>query len=164
MTTVNQGVRKLDAMQLVTGQPVYTEDIAPENCLVVKLLRSPHANAMVRGIDTERAMRVPGMEAVFTWKDVPQNARRYTQAGQTAPEPSPLDRLVIDRHVRFAGDVVAILAGRDEACVDKAMTMPCSATAILSLTACTTRKPASRRRWKRSARSARSTLTAGCTS
>ena len=121
MTTVNQGVRKLDAMQLVTGQPVYTEDIAPENCLVVKLLRSPHANAMVREVDTERAMRVPGMEAVFTWKDVPQNARRYTQAGQTAPEPSPLDRLVIDRHVRFAGDVVAILAGRDEACVDKAM-------------------------------------------
>lgn len=89
MTTVNQGVRKLDAMQLVTGQPVYTEDIAPENCLVVKLLRSPHANAVVREIDTERAMRVPGMEAVFTWKDVPQNARRYTQAGQTAPEPSP---------------------------------------------------------------------------
>ena len=121
MTTVNQGVRKLDAMQLVTGQPVYTEDIAPENCLVVKLLRSPHANAMVREIDTERAMRVPGMEAVFTWKDVPQNARRYTQAGQTAPEPSPLDRLVIDRHVRFAGDVVAILAGKDEKCVDKAM-------------------------------------------
>ena len=121
MNTVNQGVRKLDAMQLVTGQPVYAEDIAPENCLVVKLLRSPHANAMVREIDTERAMRVPGMEAVFTWKDVPQNARRYTQAGQTAPEPSPLDRLVIDRHVRFAGDVVAILAGRDEACVDKAM-------------------------------------------
>ena len=121
MNTVNQGVRKLDAMQLVTGQPVYTEDIAPENCLVVKLLRSPHANALVREIDTGRAMRVPGMEAVFTWKDVPQDARRYTQAGQTAPEPSPLDRLVIDRHVRFAGDVVAILAGRDEACVDKAM-------------------------------------------
>ena len=121
MNTVNQGVRKLDAMQLVTGQPVYTEDIAPENCLVVKLLRSPHANALVREIDTGRAMRVPGMEAVFTWKDVPQDARRYTQAAQIAPEPSPLDRLVIDRHVRFAGDVVAILAGRDEACVDKAM-------------------------------------------
>ena len=47
--------------------------------------------------------------------------RRYTQAGQTYPEPSPYDRLVIDRHVRFAGDVVAILAGKDEKCVDKAM-------------------------------------------
>ena len=75
MNTVNQGVRKLDAMQLVTGQPVYTEDIAPENCLVVKLLRSPHANALVREIDTGRAMRVPGMEAVFTWKDVPQDIK-----------------------------------------------------------------------------------------
>ena len=50
-----------------------------------------------------------------------QNARRYTQAGQTYPEASPYDRLVIDRHVRFVGDVVAILAGADEKCVDKAM-------------------------------------------
>ena len=40
---------------------------------------------------------------------------------RTYPEPSPYDRLVIDRHVRFAGDVVAILAGKDEKCVDKAM-------------------------------------------
>ena len=84
MNTVSQPVRKLDAMQLVTGQPVYAEDVAPENCLVVKLLRSPHANAVVREIDVSRAMLVPGMEAVFTWKDVPQDARRYTQAGQTA--------------------------------------------------------------------------------
>ena len=83
MNTVSQPVRKLDAMQLVTGQPVYAEDVAPENCLVVKLLRSPHANAVVREIDVSRAMLVPGMEAVFTWKDVPQDARRYTQAGQT---------------------------------------------------------------------------------
>ena len=35
MNTVNQGVRKLDAMQLVTGQPVYTEDIAPQKTLNV---------------------------------------------------------------------------------------------------------------------------------
>ena len=59
--------------------------------------------------------------AIYTWKDVDQQGRRYTQAGQTYPEPSPYDRLVIDRHVRFAGDVVAILAGKDEKCVDKAM-------------------------------------------
>ena len=121
MNTVRRPIRKLDAMQLLTGQPVYAEDIAPAGCLVVKILRSPHANAIVREIDTSRAMLVPGMEAVFTWKDVPQDARRYTQAGQTAPEPSPLDRLLIDRHVRFAGDVVAILAGASEACVEKAM-------------------------------------------
>ena len=121
MKTVNQPVRKKDAMQLVTGQPVYMDDVIPQDCLIVKLLRSPHANAIVQEIDTSRALLVPGIEAIYTWKDVDQQGRRYTQAGQTYPEPSPYDRLVIDRHVRFAGDVVAILAGKDEKCVDKAM-------------------------------------------
>ena len=121
MKTVNQPMRKKDAMQLVTGQPVYMDDVIPQDCLIVKLLRSPHANAIVQEIDTSRALLVPGIEAIYTWKDVDQQGRRYTQAGQTYPEPSPYDRLVIDRHVRFAGDVVAILAGKDEKCVDKAM-------------------------------------------
>ena len=121
MKTVNQSMRKKDAMQLVTGQPVYMDDVIPQDCLIVKLLRSPHANAIVQEIDTSRALLVPGVEAIYTWKDVDQQGRRYTQAGQTYPEPSPYDRLVIDRHVRFAGDVVAILAGKDEKCVDKAM-------------------------------------------
>ncbi len=121
MKTVNQAMRKKDAMQLVTGQPVYMDDVIPQDCLIVKLLRSPHANAVVQEIDTSRALLVPGIEAIYTWKDVDQQGRRYTQAGQTYPEPSPYDRLVIDRHVRFAGDVVAILAGKDEKCVDKAM-------------------------------------------
>ena len=121
MKTVNQSMRKKDSMQLVTGQPVYMDDVIPQDCLIVKLLRSPHANAIVQEIDTSRALLVPGIEAIYTWKDVDQQGRRYTQAGQTYPEPSPYDRLVIDRHVRFAGDVVAILAGKDEKCVDKAM-------------------------------------------
>ncbi|MZT25391.1 molybdopterin-dependent oxidoreductase [Butyricicoccus sp. BIOML-A1] len=121
MKVVNQPLRKKDAMQLVTGQPVYVDDVTPRDCLCVKLLRSPHANAIVKSINTTAAMKVPGMEAIFTWEDVDQNGRRYTQAGQTYPEASPYDRLVIDRHVRFVGDVVAILAGADEKCVDKAM-------------------------------------------
>ena len=121
MKTMNQSMRKKDAMQLVTGQPVYMDDVIPQDCLIVKLLRSPYANAIVQEIDTSRALLVPGIEAIYTWKDVDQQGRRYTQAGQTYPEPSPYDRLVIDRHVRFAGDVVAILAGKDEKCVDKAM-------------------------------------------
>ena len=121
MKVVNQPLRKKDAMQLVTGQPVYVDDVTPRDCLCVKLLRSPHANAIVKSINKTAAMKVPGMEAIFTWEDVDQDGRRYTQAGQTYPEASPYDRLVIDRHVRFVGDVVAILAGADEKCVDKAM-------------------------------------------
>ena len=76
---------------------------------------------MVKTINTAIAMKVPGIEAIYTWEDVPQDAKRYTQAGQTYPEASPYDRLLIDRHVRFQGDIVAIVAGKDEKCVDKAL-------------------------------------------
>ncbi|MBS6396977.1 MAG: molybdopterin-dependent oxidoreductase [Clostridiales bacterium] len=123
MRVVNQPIRKKDAMQLLSGQPVYTDDLAPKECLIVKLLRSPHANALVEEIRTENAMKVPGIEAIYTWQDVPQDAPRYTEAGQTFPEASPRDRLILDRHVRFVGDVVAIVAGENEKCVDRAMRM-----------------------------------------
>ena len=56
MKNVNQPMRKKDAMQLVTGQPVYMDDVIPQDCLIVKLLRSPHANAIVQEIDTSRAL------------------------------------------------------------------------------------------------------------
>ena len=121
MKSVNKAVRKKDAMELLLGKPVYTDDIAPKDCLVVKLLRSPYANAYVKSINTDIAMKVPGIEAIYTYKDVDQNMKRFTCAGQTYPEPSPYDRLILDKHVRFIGDPVAIVAGVDERCVDKAM-------------------------------------------
>ena len=119
MKFVNQSIRKKDAMQLVTGKPVYTGDMVPKNALVVKLLHSPHANAIIEKIDISIAMRVPGIEAIYTYEDVPQ--KRFTMAGQTYPEPSPYDRLILDRHVRYHGDIVAIVAGEDEKAVDKAL-------------------------------------------
>ena len=119
MSFVNKPVQKKDAMQLVTGQPVFTGDMVSKNALVVKILHSPHANAMIEEINTSIAMKVPGIEAIYTYKDVPQN--RFTMAGQTYPEPSPYDRLILDRHVRFHGDAVAIVAGENEKAVDKAL-------------------------------------------
>ena len=123
MKFVNQSIRKKDAMQLVTGQPVYTDDLAPKDCLIVKVLRSPHANAIIESINTMIASKVPDIEAIFTYEDVDQNGKRCTYAGQTYPEPSPYDRLLLDRHVRFVGDVVAIVAGKTEKAVDKAMSL-----------------------------------------
>ena len=119
LKTVGKGMRKKDAMNLLLGKPAFTEDVTPRDCLVVKVLRSPHAHALIRSIRTDLALKVPGMVAVYTYADVPQN--RYTNAGQTYPEPSPHDRLILDRRVRFVGDAVAILAGETEQAVDKAM-------------------------------------------
>lgn len=119
MKNVNQGIRKKDAMALLMGKPVYMDDLAPRDCLIVKVLRSPHANAMIQSVKTDAAMKVPGIAAVYTWEDVP--AERFTMAGQTYPEPSPYDRLILDRHVRYVGDPVAIVAGETEDAVDRAL-------------------------------------------
>ena len=56
---------------------------------------------------------------IYTWEDVPK--QRFAIAGQTYPEPSPYDRLILDRHVRFVGDVVAIIAAENEKAALKAM-------------------------------------------
>ena len=116
---INQPVRKKDSMQLLLGKPVYVEDIAPKDALAVKLLRSPHANAIVEEINVSVAKKVPGVVDIYTWEDVPK--QRFAIAGQTYPEPSPYDRLILDRHVRFVGDVVAIIAAENEKAALKAM-------------------------------------------
>ena len=61
MKYVNKAVPKKDAMALVTGKPVYTDDIAPKDCLIVKVLRSPYAHALIEEIRTEAAMKDPGI-------------------------------------------------------------------------------------------------------
>lgn len=118
---VGAGVRKSDARALTTGQPVYTDDIAPQNALIVKILRSPHAHALIEEINVDVAKKVPGIVCVLTYQDVPQ--KRFTMAGQTYPEPSPYDRLILDRRVRFVGDAVAIVAGETDEAVDRALRM-----------------------------------------
>lgn len=119
MKCVNQNVHKKDARALVTGQPVYTEDIAPKHCLVVKVLRSSHAYARIRKVHTDKALAMPKIACVLTHEDVPTD--RFTMAGQSYPEPSPYDRRILDEYVRYVGDPVAIVAGEDEKCVNQAL-------------------------------------------
>ena len=116
---VGRPVRKKDAMQLLLGKPAYVDDLTPHDCLVVKVLRSPYAHALIDEISADTALKVPGIECIFTYKDVPQ--KRFTLAGQTYPEPSPYDRLILDRRVRYIGDAVAIVAGESEKAVEKAL-------------------------------------------
>ncbi|MBE6560444.1 MAG: aldehyde oxidase [Ruminococcaceae bacterium] len=118
MKSVGKSIRKKDSMQLLLGKAVYVDDITPQDCLCVGVLRSPHAHALITEIDTSAALKLPGVACIFTYKDVPQ--KRFTMAGQTYPEPSPYDRLILDQRLRFVGDAVAIIAADNAKILEKA--------------------------------------------
>ena len=119
LKSVGQSIRKIDGMAIATGKPVYTEDIAMNHALVVKILRSPHAFAKIISLDISKAEQVEGVECILTYKDVPKE--RFTLAGQSYPEPSPYDRLILDEIVRYVSDEVAIIAAVDEKTALQAM-------------------------------------------
>ncbi len=121
MSLIGKSIPKTDGMAISTGKPVYTDDLAAKDALVVKLLRSPHAHARIKNIDVSKAYLVPGVECVLTYKDVPDT--RFTLAGQSYPEPSPYDRLILEDVVRYVGDEVAIVAAVDEKTANKALRM-----------------------------------------
>lgn len=119
MKHIGKSYDKVDAKSILSGKPAYTADFIPSNALVIKALRSPHGMAKILDIDISAAMKVPGIEAIFTYRDVPQN--RFTLAGQSYPEPSAYDTLILDQWVRYVGDEVALVVGKDEATCMKAM-------------------------------------------
>jgi len=119
MKSVGHSIRKIDGMAIATGNPVYTQDLAMSHALVIKILRSPHAFAKIISIDISRAEKLEGVECILTYKDVPKG--RFTLAGQSYPEPSPYDRLILDEIVRYVGDEVAIIAAVDEKTALQAM-------------------------------------------
>ncbi|WP_270940368.1 xanthine dehydrogenase family protein molybdopterin-binding subunit [Romboutsia lituseburensis] len=121
MNIVGKSIAKIDGMAIATGKPVYTDDLASKDALIVKILRSPHAHAKIKNIDIKRALMIEGVECVLTYKDVPDT--RFTLAGQSYPEPSPYDRLILEDTVRYVGDEVAIIAAIDEKTAVKAMRM-----------------------------------------
>lgn len=120
MKIVNKSTKKIDSIGIITGRPLYTDDLViNNNSLIVKLLRSPHAYARIADIDTSIAKKIPGVETIFTYHDVPNTM--FTLAGQSYPEPSPYDRKILDEYVRYVGDPVAIIAAIDEKTAEKAM-------------------------------------------
>ncbi|MGL4741995.1 MAG: xanthine dehydrogenase family protein molybdopterin-binding subunit [Sarcina sp.] len=119
MRIVNQSIPKIDSIPLITGKPVYTNDMVPTNALVVKLLRAKVAHANILEIKKDIALKVPGVECILTYEDVPKT--RFMVAGQAYPEPTPYDRLILDKKVRHVGQAIAIVAGINEKAVDKAL-------------------------------------------
>ncbi len=116
---IGRGIRKIDSEALLSGKPVYTEDlIFHRDVLTVKLLRSPHAFARIKGINVENAKKIPGVIDIYTYKDVPKT--RYSECGESFPEASPYDRLLLDPIVRYVGDEVAIIVAENEKIADRA--------------------------------------------
>ncbi|HLJ67212.1 MAG TPA: molybdopterin cofactor-binding domain-containing protein [Chloroflexota bacterium] len=108
LAVVGTRARKVDAVKLATGRATFVDDVDMRGLLHGRLVKSPHAHARVRAIDTAAARALPGVRAVITHEDVPRIP--YTSAGQSWPEPSPYDMFVLDSKVRFVGDPVAAVA------------------------------------------------------
>lgn len=119
LNSIGKDISKIDGMGLVTGKPAYTDDLAPDDCLVIKILRSPHAFAKIKSIDISRAEKIPGVECIFTHENVPKHL--YTRAGQSYPEASTYDKYILDEYVRYVGDEVALVAAVNEDIAKKAL-------------------------------------------
>lgn len=103
---------KTDAAKMVQAKPCYVEDrITPDAC-VIKMLRSPHAHALITHLDVSKAEALPGVIHVITHRNCPDIY--YTPGGQSAPEPSPLDRRMFGKKMRHVGDRVAAVVAESE--------------------------------------------------
>ena len=113
MTAIGAPVRRLEDYRFITGQGTYTDDINRTGQLYAYILRSPHANARITGIDTSVAASAPGVVAVYTGKDMaadtvgglPCGWQIHSKDGSPMVEP-PHPPLVTDR-VRHVGDQLA---------------------------------------------------------
>jgi putative selenate reductase molybdopterin-binding subunit len=116
---VGRPTPKVDALALVKGKAVFTDDIDPKDMLYAKVLRSPHAHARILDIDDGEARSLPGVHAVLHYQNTPRV--KYATGGQSAPNPHPWDQVSFDDKVRHVGDRVAAVAAEtleiaEEAC------------------------------------------------
>lgn len=111
-SVVGKALPKVDGLAKCSGQTKYADDLSLPRMIYGKLLRSPHAHARILGIDTSKAVALPGVFAVITGEDLP---------AQFGIMPSSQDEhaLAIDK-VRYVGDPVAAVAAIDEETAERA--------------------------------------------
>jgi probable selenate reductase molybdenum-binding subunit len=116
---VGNSLHRVDGRALVTGKPVFVDDLPKRTGLLhIFLLTSPHAHARITSIDTSRAEEVPGVALILDHRNTPD--RRYTTAGQGYPEPSPYDARMFDTKLRWVGDRVAAVAADSPVTAERA--------------------------------------------
>lgn len=96
---IGKATPRKDAREIVMGETVYIDDLKLPGMLYAKVLRSPHAHADIKQIDTTRAARLKGVKAVLTFRDVPD---------WFIGIPEPHQR-VLDSRLRYVGDAVALV-------------------------------------------------------
>ncbi|WDB78089.1 molybdopterin-dependent oxidoreductase Mo/Fe-S-binding subunit [Escherichia albertii] len=103
---------KTDAAKMVQAKPCYVEDRVTADACIIKMLRSPHAHALITHLDVSKAEALPGVVHIITHLNCPDIY--YTPGGQSAPEPSPLDRRMFGKKMRHVGDRVAAVVAESE--------------------------------------------------
>jgi aldehyde oxidoreductase len=109
------GHRRLGAMEKATGRAVYAADLTVEGMLCARAVRSPHPHAEIISIGTDRAMRVEGVVAVLTARDVP-GTNSY---GRRLKDQSVL----VEHRVRQLGDAVALVVATSPEAAAAALTL-----------------------------------------
>ncbi len=113
-----------DGVPKVTGKAMYAADYTMPGAIVGKILRSPHAHARIRRLDTSKAERLPGVKAVITAKDVPEQKFEYVGPERVAVNFWHVTRNVMAREkVLYEGHAVAAVAAIDAATADEALAL-----------------------------------------
>ena len=115
LNTVNKPIRKKDAMSLLTGKPVYTEDLIDKNALVVKILHSPHANAIIDEINIDIKYDQRGQRIFLNGEDVSERIReKDVSIGASDVAVIPAVRLkLVEIQRELAKKSSVIMDGRD---------------------------------------------------